>query len=271
MKNLYDLGETVHHALELEMDFDIVYSGVSAKLKFLNEDGSNMNSHKYMEHFIKNRGSHLSQMTIQEVKKRMETGLYVPKNTDVNRHLFSTIAFNPDNITKFLEKPGCSVDINSCYWNTAHNITVISDKLCEYGFKEPKLWKDARNIAIGSLGTSVKVEKYRNGKLVEVSPYTPRPTNVCRLDVIDHVWDVCLNKIRPKLKKNFLTFLTDCFFVPIKSKDLVLEQLHKYGYEAKIKDAHFTAMRDLGTGTYKVIWETQMGTKSQHFNTSNIV
>lgn len=270
MEDYYNMKETISTASEMQMDFDVITAGTSTKLKFLDENGDVTDSHKFMSMLIKGRGLHLANMTLMDVRKRLANGDYVPINTDPNRHSIETVCFNPKNIKYALYKKNYSLDINSCYWNTANNKGIISEKLYKYGYTKNKEWKDARNISIGALGTAVRVEKYRNGKLVERTPFTPRPTNVCRLDIIDHVWNVCINDIRNQLGKNFLMFLTDCFFVNASVVDKVADLLELNGYQTKRAEVIFTGVKSMGAGTYKVTWQTADKEKSHFFDESNI-
>jgi hypothetical protein len=181
-------------------------------------------------------GVHLAAMIKGHVKKRVENGDYVPINQDNNRVNVKTVCFNPENIKKLIDYPCVSIDINACYWTTAHNIGVIDDKFYKYGIDNPD-WKRARNIAIGSLGTIVTEKRYVDGQLISAVPIR-RPYNVVRLDIIDHVWETAQSMIK-ELKNDFCMYLTDCFYVKRDAEQKVFELLKEHGYTAKKEYVYF--------------------------------
>jgi hypothetical protein len=197
------------------------------------------------------KGSHLSHMMIVEVEKKINDATYVPFNTDNDRRRLDTVMYDPFNITRLLNKPVAAVDIRSCYWTTAHNLGIISDKLFDSGFKKDKEWKEARAVAIGSLNTSVKEYQNIDGVLTLVGAYR-RPYNTVRLDIIDTIWKIA-NEIALELQDSFCMFLTDCFYVDAKSESKVYELLEKYNYKARSKYIFFNTITEKPRA-HEIIW-----------------
>jgi hypothetical protein len=217
-------------------------------------------------HFFK--GSHVIKLFLKEVKKRVEEGDYIPKNNDPARRSIKTVMYDPENIKKLIDKPCVAVDINGCYWNTAHKIGVISNQMYEKGMSGGDAWKKARNAAIGSLNASIKEYEGKNGELVLKSTYR-RPHNTVRLDIIDHVWNTAI-VMGEELKEGFLMYLTDCFFVTKDLEGKVYDLLERNGYSGKSENVIFDSYTD--NRIFKVYWSTkQKDNKSHSFTERNIV
>ena len=238
-----------------EMSFDLYYTGSIIKIQFA--DGKI----KRYGQFPRREGMFLSKLTQNVVKQRIDSGKYVPRNTDPMRFRSNTIMYSADSIRKNLFKPCVSVDIVGCYWKTALNLGVIDQKTYEIGMKKDREYKDARVVAIGSLGALTVHEKYLNGKLVSTDK--ERKFGACaRLDVIDHVWAVA-NWIAQKLGPDFLMFLTDCFYVPEKKQKALCKLIEQEGYSWKVEKCEFGGVKRMYEGksrtgehiyTEKVIW-----------------
>lgn len=238
-----------------EMTFDLFYSGSIIKVQFA--DGKI----KRYGQFSKKEGIFLAKLTNKVVKKRIELGLYIPKNKDPMRFRNNTIMYSSKKISENLLKPCISVDIVGCYWQTAFNLGVIDEKTYQIGISKDREYKDARNIAIGSIGALLTHEKYVNGSLV--STEKTRKFGACaRLDIIDHVWEMA-NRIAKKLGPDFLMYLTDCFFVPECRKNDICKYIEEEGYKWKIERCQFGEVRPMHMGidkngkkmfTEKVFW-----------------
>jgi hypothetical protein len=263
MKNTY---------IESEMTFDMYYSGSTMTVVF--EDGKK----KKQGHAIPGRkGMFLAGLTNKQVKKRIESGEYICKNTNPSRMTNNTIMYSSQNIKKNLLKPCVAIDISSCYWRTAYNIGVIDQKLYDIGMSGGKDFKEARVISIGSIGALVMHEKYVKGQLVSTDN-TRRFGANARLDIIDAVW-LMANKIASKLGSGFLMYLTDCFYAPESMADDLCRFIKEEGYDFKIDLVQFekiermhTALDKLGSQIYteKVIWFSDEQNREKMHDFSNI-
>lgn len=162
--------------------FEIFHTGSITKVVF--SDGKKK---KYGE-IAKKQGMHLPTITNRNVKKRLESGEYVPKNTDPNRFNSNTIFYSSKSIQENLWKPCIAIDITGAYWQTAVNLGVIDHATYLKGIEKDREYKDARNISIGSIGALTIYEQYIDGKLVKHE--LRRKFGACaRLDIVDHVLD----------------------------------------------------------------------------------
>jgi hypothetical protein len=225
--------------------------GSSASLVF--ESGTKQRFSEYGSNFS---GAHICRMVYLHIEKLLRDGEYFPKNTNNNRTEISTVIFDKEQIARCVAgKIKCkAIDIKRCYWNTAHILGIINDKIYEYGMKGGTSWKDARNIAIGSLGAFVTERNYKDGLLVKKTDYR-RPLNVVRLDIIDHVWKIA-NEIIQLIQNGFCMYLTDCFFVTEKCATKVEKLIAKYGYESKTEPVTFTQLEVISEKAkfYKAFW-----------------
>jgi hypothetical protein len=254
-----------------EMTFDLIYSGNIVKVEF--EDGVT----KRYGRFKQKPGMFLSRITNKVVKERIESGAYIPKNTDPMRFRNNTIMYSSQRIKENLFKPCVSVDITGCYWQTAYNLGVIDEKTYLLGISKDREYKDARNIAIGSIGAMITREKYVNGKLVSTEK-SRKFGATARLDIIDHVWAMA-NWISGKLGPDFLMFLTDCFFVPEHRTKDICSYIEQEGYKWKIERCQFGEVIPMHTGinkkgeplfTEKVIWYNVEKDKVKFHDFSNV-
>lgn len=197
------------------------------------------NGHKkrFIDGSIMVSGSHLSYRIFKEVETRIKNDLYKVKNKNNERMLYNTVMFNIDVIKKSYFKKCYAIDINSCYWNVARNIGVISEEFYRKGFKEGKNWKNARNAAIGSLGAYEIETIYIDGERAG-QEHSRREYNTVRSDIMDYVWEIA-NEISSQVKEGFCMFLTDCFFVTEDVKEKVIKLLEEKNFEYKVELIYF--------------------------------
>ena len=159
-------------------------------------------------------GMHLCNLALRDLEKRLESGEYVKKyeNTDVPE----TVIFNTPVIKRCVEMQlQCvAIDISNCYWETAHNVGIIGDRLHRMGYNKVDAYKKGRRAAIGSFNAEKITEKYVNGVLVWSTPDAERrrPYNFARVHVINHIFDMAVD-ICTEIPDAVAMFLTDCFFV----------------------------------------------------------
>ena len=235
--------------------FDLYYG--TSVTKIVTEDGV---SHKSGS-FPPKEGMFIVKITNEVVKKRLDAGLYLPKNTDPSRMTSRTIMYNSDNIKRNAGLPCVSVDITACYLSTSFNLGIIDEKTYKMGMAKDREFKNARNVAIGSIGALILHEKYVEGKLV-LSEKTRKFGATSRLDVIDTVWAMS-QRIATKLGKDFLLFLTDCFFVPANRAEDICKYIEEEGYKWKMENCEFGGVERMHTSfdksgnemyTEKVTW-----------------
>jgi hypothetical protein len=136
------------------------------------------------------------------------------------------------------KKPVVGIDINACYWNTAHKLGYISDALFERGLDTCK--KQGLLIAIGCLNKKPVLKSYKEGKLIGYSfdeqihsRYAPFYWNI-----IEHTHQIMIESYE-RFKDNWYMYLTDCLFVDLE----VAKDAHKFiidkGYKCKSHQIEF--------------------------------
>jgi len=162
-----------------------------------------------------NNNSRISGAFMVQMVQR-EIDAYIEKNGIPTHNVVSDVQlFNLPKINAVIagkKKPIVGIDINACYWNTAHKLGYISDSLYQRGLDTCK--KEGLLIAIGCLNKKPIVKHYRNGKLIgqsidEViySRYSPFYWNV-----IEHTHQIMMESYE-QFKDNWYMYLTDCLFV----------------------------------------------------------
>lgn len=178
--------------------------------------------------------------TFNNVLSRMESGEYVPKNTDTDRTSVKTSFFNDSEVMhvqspiRDVARDIVAVDINSCYFNTLFQLGAIDEACYRAGFKKKEAYKLARNIAVGSLNRTGLIREWDGVSEYETTGLERRNTAVVRLDVIDTVYNRSL-EIASALESDFLFFLTDCFFIRpsgLEKLKLLLDS-HLYTYKTE--------------------------------------
>jgi len=171
---------------------------------------------------------------VQMVQREVDA--YIEKNGVPSYNVVSDVQlFNLPKIKKVIEgkkKPIVGIDINACYWNTAHKLGYISDALFERGIDTCK--KEGLLIAIGCLNKKPVLKQYRDGKLVGYtfddavhSRYAPFYWNV-----IEHTHKIMMESYE-RFKEHWYMYLTDCLFVDsIAAKD-AQKFISDKGYKCK--------------------------------------
>jgi len=175
----------------------------------------------------------------------MESGEYVPKNTDNDRTSIKTSFFN-DSEVMHVQSPirdvargdVVAVDINSCYFNTLFQLGAIDEAMHRAGFKKKEAYKLARNVAVGSLNRTGLIREWDGISEYETTGLERRDTAVVRLDVIDTVYNRSL-EIARALESDFLFFLTDCFFIRPSGLEKLKLLLDKHLYTYKTENIRF--------------------------------
>ena len=146
--------------LEKSKDFTIVASGMSRKVILGN--GSVLRYFGTSKQECKIDGAFIVTMVQREIDN------YIEKNGIPEFEAVHDVQnFNLKKIAEIVGKkvPIMGIDINACYWNVAHKLGYISDKLYKGGLESCK--KQGLLIAIGCLAKRPLVRVYKNGELVE--------------------------------------------------------------------------------------------------------
>jgi hypothetical protein len=178
---------------------------------------------------------------VQMVQKEIDS--YIAKNgIPEHQQIHDVQMFDISLIQKKLlnkPKPVIGIDINACYWNTAHKLGYISDSLYERGLKAAK--KKGLLISIGCLNKKPIIKKYQNGKLISTrfdeevyKRYSPFYWNI-----IAETQKIMVESYL-KFKGNWYMYLTDCLFVdPTRMKE-AQQFLSDLGFSSKIHQIQFT-------------------------------
>lgn len=216
-----------------------------------NVDGTDI-KREFVKNFYKTKGLHIVAMTYNSVRERMESGLYVPKNTDIERFDAPNSFYNEDILLEMSSGSEIiAVDINSCYFNTLFQLGAISEKVYKAAFRKKSEYKDARNIAVGSLGRVGYITEYDGEK--EMKGIERRNTAVVRLDVIDTVYNRCL-EIARALESDFLFFLTDCFFIRPSGLEKLKTLLDSHLYTYKTENIRLVGTEIVGREHFNIRW-----------------
>lgn len=214
-------------------------------------------------------GINIVHRTFNNVLSRIESGEYVPKNTDSDRTAIKTTFFNDSEVMQ-VQSPirdfaldVVAVDINSCYFNTLFQLGAIDEACYKAGFKKKEAYKKARNIAVGSLNRTGLIREWDGVSEYETTGLERRNTAVVRLDVIDTVYNRSL-EIARELESDFLFFLTDCFFIRPEGLEKLKTLLDKHLYTYKVENIRLAGIETSRNNT--VIRWTSKTSDSAFYN-----
>jgi len=149
-------------------------------------------------------------------------------------------------------------DIESCYWNIAYYNVPFLSMHTYFDFYEKK---DARNIALGSLGKVEVEEIYEDGKRIsKKSIYNP--INNIYKQVRHKAYEFFLN-IDEICEGNVGFYHTDEFIIPDEYVDKVLRYLKKENAFPKAKDFVYYHVRE--AKEYKVLLVNSIIPEEQRF------
>lgn len=185
-------------------------------------------------------GFHLSKVFFKDVNKWIanngETMTFYGNN-------YSEQMFNVDAIEKNLGKCLVLIDINDCYWRTAHLLGYISYETYIIG-KRKKDWKIGRNACIGSLCKSKVISPYENGKIVKSARRVERMSlqhQSVRNHIITHVYKM-FDYLFSQMGDSFFMYLTDCLVTSYDKKKWVENYFSEEGYKTKSKPIEFLSV-----------------------------
>jgi hypothetical protein len=186
------------------------------------------------------RGHHLSKLFMADIDKWLEKNGATQVQYDSN---YREQMFNLHGIEKSIGRQLVMVDINDCYWRTAHLLGYISEETYLKGMKL-KAWKLGRNACIGSLCKSRTELPYEGGK----PQYNKRRVIRAKMEyqyirnhIIHHVYNI-FNDMFLQFGNSFYMFLTDCLVTEYDKLKEVQKILNGYNYRTKHKPVEFTKL-----------------------------
>jgi len=199
----------------------------------------------------------LFKKVLYDAKKYVSSGWY---HDYIENEAYSFA--NKYGIEKNVNKEIVAIDINNCYWQTAYNIGVISEKTYNFGLQFCD--KKVRNATIGYLNVKSYLYKNENGKDILIREYV-KDITYARNDIIMKVYEVA-KKISNKLKDDLCFFFTDCFYITKDDKAIneVINILKKYKYEYKIA---YSNINDVNFVENNIIvhWRNKKGVEVKNY------
>ena len=241
--------------LEKSQDFTLIASGMSRKVILSN--GSILRYFGTKKQDCKVDGAFIVTMVQREIDAYIEKN-GIPEFQEVH----DVQNFNLKKIKSVVGKkfPLMGIDINACYWNVAHKLGYISDKLYERGISEVS--KMGLLIAIGCLAKRPVVKNFKGGKVVSTHfddetylRYAPFYWNIIR-----YTYNLMIESFKVIGNDSWYMFLTDCIFVDLEKMKVAQKFLSDLGFKYKnhlIEFNSFDGFR-LGWHDYKKNEQKQM-------------
>lgn len=211
---------------------------------------------------VSGRGFHLSKFVRQDVKdfvKKNPNSKYLKKindNIDLEIQKANKVA-----LKKYLGKQIYCVDVNDCYWETAHILGFISKSTYQRGLKDKK-WKTGRNASLGSLSKVIVASDYVNG--IRQEPIIIEDENdlsPIRDSVVRKVHGIFM-ELLGKLKDDWIMYFTDCVYVPFEKIKEVEDFFDKNGYSVKVSTYQLDKFDESGN----VCWHDYQKNKAKIFS-----
>lgn len=204
----------------------------------------------------KGNGHHLNKIFFKDIDNWMATNGHTLTAHGIN---YSEQMFNLDAIERNLGKCLVMIDINDCYWRTAHLLGYITYETYIIG-KRKKEWKVGRNACIGSLCKSRVITPYENGSIVKSARRVERMPlhyQYIRNHIITHVFKM-FDYLFSQMGDSFFMYLTDCLVTTYDNKKFVERYFTEEGYKVKSKPVEFLSLDRLNK---KVTWRDFEATK----------
>jgi hypothetical protein len=226
--------DTLSYAQSSKASFKTISSGLSrkivldngVKLRFFGKQGRN--------NLID--GAFLVKMVQRDIDK------WIEKNGEHPYVKPSMIqVFNHKSIERVLKgqrTPIVGIDINSCYWVTAHKLGYISDDLFNRGLDTCK--KKGLLIAIGCLNKLPMIKHYKNGVLQGTTfdqEYNARYSPFY-WSIISYTHQILMHTYE-MFQDDWFMFLTDCVFVSPNRVAEAQKFLTSLGYKHKSHNIEF--------------------------------
>lgn len=172
---------------------------------------------------------------------------------------YSEQMFNLDAIERNVGKCLVMIDINDCYWRTAHKLGYITYETYITG-KRKREWKVGRNACIGSLCKTKTIIPFEDGKPVKSArrvERTPIHYQYIRNHIIQHVYKM-FEYLYSMMGNTFCMFLTDCIVTTYDKQRWVEQYFKDEGYRVKNKPVEFIKLDRLNK---RVTWKDFDGKK----------
>jgi hypothetical protein len=212
-------------------NFRVEYNGNKRHIIYLDENDLEISRHTYFGKKAEERfeGAHIVREVKKELLERIDAGEKPPKFV-ANRKV---VVFNKPQIISLIEnnEGRCvALDINSCYWNTAHELGIVSDRLYNKYMDNPKKWKKGMVASIGALNKKTAVVEFRQGKLqthyMDIEFGKLRPYYWAVINRVNEL----MNDVVQECGDDFLMWLTDCVYVREESAKKARQVIGSYNY-----------------------------------------
>lgn len=243
--------DTKSDLIERGQDFVFESSGSIDRIKY--------NGKEFISINLKNAqgsGHHLNRTFFKDINAWIAAN---GENMKFYGNNYSEQMFNLDAIESNLGKCLVMIDINDCYWRTAHLLGYITYETYIVG-KRKKEWKLGRNACIGSLCKSKVITPYEKGKLVKSARRVERMSlqhQSIRNHIITHVYKM-FDYLFSQMGNSFFMYLTDCLVTSYDKKRWVENYFAEEGYKIKSKPIEFISIDRLKK---RVTWRDFDATK----------
>ena len=156
--HINDFHDYVSDLKSNEATFKVEFSGNSRIVHLLDAYGETIRKRLFFgyENDERMKGVEFIPMVRREIRKQLKEGSSVPEYVEGVR----VVKFNSNNLKKAAEsgKTLHEVDLNACYWVTAHKLGFISKELFQKGWKKRRECKLGLVASIGSLNKQTYIE-----------------------------------------------------------------------------------------------------------------
>ena len=219
---------------------------------------------------VSGRGYHLSKFVYDDAKKYLEDNPTLSKIKANSEEILTDNVdlevqkANINGIKKYLGEQIYCVDVNNCYWDTAHKMGFISQTTYLRGLKK-KEWKIGRNASIGSLSKVIVETSFVNGVKIESTIIKPKvDLSIIRDKIVSEVHESFL-KILKRLNEDWIMYFTDCIYIPLSKVEEVREYFKGIGYDTKVETFQLDSFNE---ESLKVYWHDYQKNKEKSFQFS---
>jgi hypothetical protein len=184
-------------------------------------------------------GLHLIKMLKDNIIKKFKVN-NPEYNYDIKPN-FQISDFNIDAIESNLNKIVIGIDITDCYWFTTYFLGYMDKNMLIEGLDKDE-WKESRNVAIGTLSTTVNIYTYEGDKMIEEAFECKEMVEGGKginNHIRNHVWDVFSELISIIGREHYLMFYVDCIWVTLEKYNEARMFLNDKGYLVKATNYEF--------------------------------
>tara|TARA_B100000212_G_C27367745_1_gene531069 strand:- start:1300 stop:2133 length:834 start_codon:yes stop_codon:yes gene_type:complete len=239
--HINDFHDYVSDLKKNEATFKVEFSGNSRIVHLLDAYGATIRKRLFFgyENDERMKGLEFIPMVRREIRKQLKEGLSVPEYVEGVR----VVKFNSNNLKKAAEsgKTLHEVDLNACYWVTAHKLGFISKELFQKGWKKRRECKLGLVASIGSLNKQTYIEHYEYGKShgmkKDDKDHDLQPFYWAVINEVSRIMESTIEKLP---KHHFMMWLTDCVYIQKESLELVESHFSELGFEHKKNTCHIS-------------------------------